>query len=100
MKPLQDIVRPMGSYDRLVTDGFIREGLFHYISIKLEGTMNSFSRWALHNPRAMIHRTISDRSKVQLNLAVLLQPNHTSAIITPHYRRALEDFYQKMKSTP
>lgn len=99
MKPLQDIVRPMGSYDRLVVEGFIRKELFHYISLRLQGTMNSFSRWALHNPRAMIHRTISDRSKIQLNLAVLLLRGHTSTIITPHYRRALQDFKQKMKST-
>jgi len=40
MNPLRDIVRPMGSYDRLVVEGFIQKELFHYITFRLKGTMN------------------------------------------------------------
>lgn len=100
MKSIEEILRPTRQWDHLIKDGFITEIIFCRVSIRIEGTMASFRRFALHNPRAMVHRTISDRSKIQLTLNTLLQPEHTSAIVTPHYRRAMQDFFQMMKAAP
>lgn len=99
-EPVEIFLKPHRQWDHMVKDGFIEEWLFRHIHVAIGGNITSLAGFALHNPRATIRRTISDRSKIQLTLNTLLQPEHTSAIITPHYRKALQDFFQKMKDAP